>query len=153
VLRRPLEPKSRFLAARSGADDQGQSRRFDDLGADGVDIVDAQEATDLAHDPFDEPEVAAGDAGDGVGRLYRLDRIEGEAELLPVVLEDLGGIHGIQRPVLVSEPDPAVKLRAAGELTIKSGHADQDHPDVVAVEEVPQVFQPTGFEPVRFVDL
>ena len=37
-------------------------------GGDDVELVDLQHASDLAHELFDESEVASGDAGDGVGR-------------------------------------------------------------------------------------
>ena len=55
-------------------------------------LIDAQQATYLAHDAFDKPEVAAGDAGDGIGGLGAPDGVEREAELLPVMFEDLGGV-------------------------------------------------------------
>ena len=37
-------------------------------------------------------------------------------------------------------------------MPFESGHADQDEPDVVAVEVVAEVFQALGFQPVCFVD-
>jgi CoA-transferase family III len=47
-----------------GADHEGLSCGFDDFWGDGVQFVDLQDAADLAHESFDEPEVAAGDPGD-----------------------------------------------------------------------------------------
>jgi hypothetical protein len=38
-----------------GADDQGLSCGFDDLWGDGGELVDLQDAADLAHESFDEP--------------------------------------------------------------------------------------------------
>jgi hypothetical protein len=51
--------------------------------------------------------------------------------------EDDGEVFGVQGSVLVGEPDAAVELRVAGELPVEAGHADQDHAQVAAVEEVP----------------
>jgi hypothetical protein len=45
----------------------------------------------------------------------------------------------------VGESDPAVELRVAGELPFESGPADQDEPDVVAVEVVVELFQALVF--------
>ena len=38
---------------------------------DGVELVDVEDSGDLAHEPFDESEVSAGDAGDGAGGVER----------------------------------------------------------------------------------
>jgi len=43
-------------------------------------------------------------------------------------------------------------LGIAGELSVEAGHADQDHAHIAAVEEVPELFEATCFQPVRFVD-
>jgi hypothetical protein len=37
-------------------------------------------------------------------------------------------------------------------LLIDAGHADQGHSQVAAVEEVAELFQASGAEPVGFVD-
>jgi len=41
---------------------------FDDLGDDGLEVVDLSDALDLGEQSVDEAEVAAGDAGDGGDR-------------------------------------------------------------------------------------
>ena len=56
--------------AGSGADDEGFSGCFDDFSGDGGEFVDAHDPGDLAHQAFDEAEVAAGDAGDRQGGLF-----------------------------------------------------------------------------------
>jgi len=60
-----------------GADHQGLSCCFDDFRGDGVQLVDFQDAADLTHESFDEPEVAAGDPGDSVRRLVGEGGVEG----------------------------------------------------------------------------
>ena len=49
-----------------GADDEDLSGGVDDVGGDGVEVVDAHDAGNLSHEAFDEAEVAAGDLFDGV---------------------------------------------------------------------------------------
>ena len=49
----------RFIWPLLGADHQGLSCGFDDFWGDGVQLVDLQDTADLAHESFDEPEVAA----------------------------------------------------------------------------------------------
>jgi hypothetical protein len=68
------------------------------------------------------------------------------------VPENVGDVLCVQWPVLVGEPDSTVELGVAGELPVESGHADQDHAHVAAVEEVAELFQPTGVQPVSCVD-
>ena len=157
IFRRPADRNHRSLSnylALLGSDDEGLSGGVDDVGGDDVELVDLQDAGDLAHESFDESEVASGDAGDGVGGLGVVCGvgIERQAELLPVVGEDDGEVFGVQGPVLVGEPDPAVELRVAGELPVEAGHADQDHAQVAAVEEVAELFEAAGLEPVGLVD-
>jgi hypothetical protein len=41
---------------------------------------------------------------------------------------------------------------APGELPVEARHADQDHAQVTAVEEVAELFQAGGAEPIGFVD-
>src|SRR6476620_5391591 len=113
--------------AYSGADDEGLSGCFDDVGCDGVELVDVHDPKDLGHESFDEAEVSAGDPDDGEDRfgVGLFGRVERVADVLPVIAEDgqalvsgairgLGitslDVFGIQRPVLVDEPDPAVEL-------------------------------------------
>ena len=50
-----------------GADYEGLAGGVDDVRGDHVELVDVDDASDLAHEPFDEAEVPAGDAGDGAG--------------------------------------------------------------------------------------
>jgi hypothetical protein len=52
----------------------------------------------------------------------------------------------------VGEPDPAVELWVAGELPVEAGHADEDQAEIASVEEVPELFQPAGFQSVSPVD-
>ena len=54
--------------------------------------------------------------------------------------------------VLVSETDPAVQLGVTGELPIEARHTDEDQAEITSVEEVAELFQTNGFQPVRFVD-
>jgi len=53
--------------------------------------------------------------------------------------------------LLVSETDPAVQLRVAGRPAFQAGHADQDQPEVQAVEVVTQLLEPGGAQPVGLV--
>jgi hypothetical protein len=50
-----------------GAHHEDLSSGVDDVGGDGLQLVDAHDAGDLGHEAFDEAEVAAGDLRDGVG--------------------------------------------------------------------------------------
>ena len=56
------------------------------------------------------------------------------------------------RLVLVGEPDPAVQLGVAGELPVEAGHTDQDQAEIASVEEVPELFQPSGSQAVSLID-
>ena len=72
------------------AGDQGAGGSFDDVVGDGVQLVDLEDAVDLREEPFEEAEVAAGDAfdgGDGLG-VGEVVRVESPAESLPVAVED-----------------------------------------------------------------
>jgi hypothetical protein len=97
------------------------------------------------------PLVMRATAGDGfdVGEVLRG---EGEPELFPVVGEDESELVEAEGAVLVGEADAAVELRVAREATFETGHADQDQPDVVAVEEVAELCEARGFQSVGFVD-
>ena len=75
-----------------------------------------------------------------------------QAELLPIVREYCGDVFGVEWLVLVGEADPAVELGVAGRLPVGAGHADQDDAEVVAVEEVAELFETVGLEPVGLVD-
>jgi len=138
-----------------GAHDEHLSGGVDDFGRDGLQLVDGHDAGDLGHQPFDQPEVAAGDGGDRVGGfgVIAVGGVVGVSELLPVVRKDRGHIFGVDGPVLVGEADAAVELGVAGQLAFEPGHADEDQSDVVAVEEVAELFEGVGFEPVGLVDL
>jgi len=63
-------PSCRHLAAlwpgtgSSGTDEQRFAGGFDDLGGDGLEVVDLSDALDLGEQSVDEAEVAAGDAGE-----------------------------------------------------------------------------------------
>ena len=52
-----------------GADDQGLPGCGDEVGADVVEAVDVHQSADLGHEPFDEAEVASGDADDGADQF------------------------------------------------------------------------------------
>jgi len=69
-----------------GADDEDLSGGVDDVGGDGLQLVDAHEAGDLGHQPFDEAEVAAGDLLDGVDR-FGVVGVAGVEWLAELVLE------------------------------------------------------------------
>ena len=58
----------------------------------------------------------------------------------------------VQRLVVVGEPDPAVQLGIAGQLSVEAGHADEDHAQVAAVEEVAELLEAGGLEAVGLVD-
>jgi len=97
--------------------------------------------------------VASGDADDGADYFtVGVDVGSGYAELLPVVREHGGDVFGVEWLVLVGEADPAVELRVAGQLPVEAGHADQDHTEVGAVEEVTELLEAVGFEPVGLID-
>ena len=53
-----------YLALLRGANDKHLSGCGDDVRGDGVELIDVEDAGDLGHEPFDEPEVAAGDSAD-----------------------------------------------------------------------------------------
>jgi hypothetical protein len=74
------------------ADDDGAAGCFDDVAGDYGEVVDAQDAFDLDEQPVKEPEVAAGDAGDGGDGLAvgEVSVVQGEAEVAPVPGEDEG---------------------------------------------------------------
>jgi hypothetical protein len=78
--------------------------------------------------------------------------IECLAELVPVLGEHGRDVVGVERLVLVGESDPAVQLWVAGELPVEAGHADQDQSEIASVEEVPELFQPSGSQAVSFID-
>lgn len=68
-----------------------------------------------------------------------------------MVLVDLGHIHRIQRSVPLSEPDPSIELRVAGELPIKPGMPIRISP-ISLRSKKSRSCSATGFEPVGFVD-
>ena len=74
--------------------------------------------------------------------------VEYQPQAVPVLGEHGAEVFGIQWQVVVGEPDPAAKLRVAGQLTFEPGHTDQDQPDVAAVEVVADLLQPGGLEPI-----
>lgn len=60
------------------ADDEGAGGCFDDIVGDGFELVDLQYAGDLGEEPFEQPEVAAGDSLDrgdclGVGEVVGVE--------------------------------------------------------------------------------
>ena len=65
---------------------------------------------------------------------------------------DAGDVLGVERFVVVGEPDSAVELRVAGELAVEPGHADEDDAHVGPVEEVADLLEPVHLESVGFVD-
>lgn len=139
--------------ARSGTDEQGFTRCFDDFFGDAVELLHDADARDLGKEALDEAEVAVGDAGDGydgfgVGEVLWIDT---QAELLPAVRDDEGEFFGAEISVM-GEADAAVKLRVAGEAFFDAGHADKDDPRGVAVIVVPDLLERRRFEPVGLVD-
>jgi len=113
-------------------------------------LVDAYDAGDLGH----QAEVAAGDPDDGADGfdVVGVAGIEQQAQLMPVVRDHEREVFGVQWLALVGEADPAIEMGVAGEWPVEAGHADQDQAEVVAVEEVSELFQPAGFQSVCFVD-
>ena len=78
-----------------GADDQGLPGCGDEVGADVVEAVDVHQSADLGHEPFDEAEVASGDADDGADQFtVGVEVGVVQAELLPVVREYCGDVFG-----------------------------------------------------------
>ncbi len=65
VNRQIICPTFARLFVLLGAHDEHLSGGVDDFGRDGLQLVDGHDAGDLGHQPFDQPEVAAGDGGDG----------------------------------------------------------------------------------------
>ena len=55
-------------------------------------------------------------------------------------------------PVLVGEADAAVELGVAGEPFLDAGHADEDDAYPVAIVEVADLFEASGFESICFID-
>jgi hypothetical protein len=136
-----------------GADDECLAGCVDQVGGDVVEPVDVAESTDLGHDAFDEPEVAAGDAGDRVDQVpIRVQVVDRESELVPVVGQDGRDVFRIDRLIQVGETDAAVQLGVPGKLPVEPRHADEDDAYVGAVEEVLDLFQSVGLEPFGLVD-
>jgi hypothetical protein len=101
-----------------------------------------------------EAKVAPGDAadgGDGLG-VGEVVEAEAQAEASPVAGQDEGDFVVVQRSVLVGEPDSAVELRVCGQSFLDAGHADEEQPEVLAVEAVAEVFQGRRGQAVGFVD-
>lgn len=72
------------------ADDENARGGFNDVVGNGVELVDLQHAIDLGEEPFEQAEVAAGDAFDGGDGLSvgEVVRVESPAESLPVAVEN-----------------------------------------------------------------
>lgn len=70
------------------ADDEDAGCGFDDVVGDGVELVDLQYPVDLGEEPFEEAEVAAGDALDGGNglRVGEVVRVEGLAKAFPMAV-------------------------------------------------------------------
>ena len=100
----------RFVALISDDEDAGGG--FDDVVGDGFELVDLQDAVDLREEPFEESEVAAGDAFDrgyglGVGEVVR---VECPAEMFPMAVEDEEEFIAAEGAVAVGEAEAAVEL-------------------------------------------
>ena len=67
------------MAGLADADDEGALCRFDHIVGDDGEVVDFHHSFDLRGEPFEEPEVAAGAAGDrgdrlSVGEVFGVER-------------------------------------------------------------------------------
>lgn len=136
------------------ADDEDAGSGFDDVVGDGVELVDLEDPVDLGEEPFEQAEVASGDAFDGgdclgVGEVVR---VESSAEALPVAVEDEEELLAAQCAVLVREAEAAVELWVVAEAFVDAGHADEDHREVGTVVLVPEQLEGGGREPFGFVD-
>ena len=89
------------MALSVGADDEHLAGGVDDVGVEGVELVDLHDACDLGHESFDESEVAAGDPDDGADGLdvVGVAWVEQQAELVPVVRQDEREVVGVERLV------------------------------------------------------
>ena len=121
-------------------DDEDACGGFDDVISDGFELIDFQDSSDLGEEPFEESEVASGDAFDGgdglsVGEVFR---IKGASDPCPVSVKDEEEFVATKRSVVVGEPEPAVELGVVPEALVDAGHADEDDGEVCAVVLVPQ---------------
>ena len=66
--------------------------------------------------------------GDSVGRfgMVGVGGVERQAELVPILGQHGRDVVGVERLVLVGDPDPAVQLWVTGELPIEARHPDED---------------------------
>ena len=137
----------------SGADDEGVPGGLDDVWGDGVEGVDVQDAPIWLMSRSMRRKlppvirtmlINASTSGSCSGLKTKPSRYQYSVSTGRRSLAS-------KRQVVVGEPDPAVELRVAGQLSFEPGHPDQDHADVAAVEVVANLFQPSGFQPVRLV--
>ncbi len=135
------------------ANDECTPGGVDHIVGDYGQIVDPEKSLDLQEQFAQKSEVASCNPGDARNRLSvgEVRPVELQAQLLPVPREHKGQFVPKKWTVMMGESDPAVELRVARHALLNSGHADQDEADVVAVEEVTQVFQSGGIEALRFV--
>ncbi|TIH33898.1 ArsR family transcriptional regulator [Subtercola vilae] len=85
------------------ADDEDAGCGFDDVVGDRIQLVDLEHAVDLGEEPFEETEVAAGDAFDGGDGLCvgEVVGVEGLAESFPVAVEDKQEFFAPECPVVM----------------------------------------------------
>lgn len=136
------------------ADDEGARCRLDDVVGDGFELVEFQDAVNLAKEPFQEAKVSPRDAFDrrdglGIGEIIQVQRL---AHTLPAPVQDEKEFFAAQGTVLVSESERAVELGIVPETLIDAGHADEDDGDIGAVMDITQELQRGGCEPLGFVN-
>lgn len=142
------------MAGLAHADDEGALCGLDHVVGDDGEVVDFHHSFDLGEEPFQEPEVAASDAGDcgdglSVGEVFEVERL---TEVSPMPLQNEVQFVLAEGSVLVCEADPAVELRVPAELLLQSWHADQDEADLVSVIPVAEELDGSRAEPLGLID-
>lgn len=92
--------------------DKGAPGGIDNLVGNEGQLVDLHDPLDLGEQPMQEAEIAAGDAGDrGDGlRVRKISVVQTDAQRAPMTRQNEGQLVAGERPVMMREPDAAVKL-------------------------------------------
>jgi len=101
----PLSPWIRQWLA--FANDQPLTGRFDDIGCDGVQVIERQDPPNLLKQPLQEPKVPLGDADD-CGFGFGCHHIAGlpDTPLVPFAIQDGPQFIGLKRAYHVYKTDP-----------------------------------------------
>jgi len=134
------------------ADEECFTGSVDELGSEGVEVVEGLDAGDLGDEPVDEAKVPTGDANDRRDSGGVSDWVTGRGAGGEAFVQDGGEFIGCQGPVFVGEADTAVELGVAGESFLDAGHPDEDDAEVVSVEVVAYLFEAGGLEAVGVID-